>query len=229
MPRTVVLTRAPEDNAALATALRGRGHEVIELPCVATAALEDDRALAAAVAALGPHDHLVVTSVAGARAVADVLREPPPARVSTVGARAASLLRELGIAVERSEPTGAALAERLPIPRGIALLARSDRALPDLPEILRARGATVREVVAYRTIARVEGDRASAARAFAAGAAVVVASPSAVEALVAAIGEQALGAARVIATGPTTAARVRALTGREATLATWHELPGVLA
>src|SRR5438132_237208 len=54
-------------------------------------------------------------------------------------------------------PSGAALGRELPRAR-VALLARSDRALPDLPRTLRARGFEVREVVAYSTLSRAEGD-----------------------------------------------------------------------
>ncbi|MHB8632296.1 MAG: uroporphyrinogen-III synthase, partial [Candidatus Limnocylindria bacterium] len=99
-----------------------------------------------------------------------------------------------------SVPSGAALAVELPLPRGAALLARSDRAGDDLPAILRRRGAVVREVVAYRTVPQ----RPAAVPA---GDVVVFASASAVD------GFAASGApvASTVAIGPSTAERVRTL------------------
>ena len=61
-----------------------------------------------------------------------------------------------------TEPDGATLAAELPVQPGQpVLLARAELADAALPETLRARGATVAEVVAYRTV---EGPTASIAR-----------------------------------------------------------------
>jgi uroporphyrinogen-III synthase len=191
--RTAILTRRPEDNARIADRLRASGVEVLELPCVRVQPLEDITALAAAIRAVGEDDWLVVTSRAGVDAVARAAR--PRCRVAAVGRVTAARLAHHGIAVafQPRVPSGAALGRELPEARA-ALLARSDRALPDLPEILRARGFEVSEVVAYRTIARADGDVAPVRAALADRArevSVVVASPSAVEAFVDAAGELA--------------------------------------
>lgn len=228
MPSAVILTRAEGENAALAALLRARGHDVVELPCITTLPVADDRELASAVRALGDRDRLVVTSHAGALAVLRVLDGPLAAAVATVGRRAADTLRAHGVAIDRTAPTGRELAEDLEIPPGLVLLARSDRALPDLPALLAARGATVREVVAYRTVPRVDGDAARAGSLLAAGATLVVTSPSALDALLDRLGSAALSRARLIATGPTTLAHVEARTGRAATLASWDRVPEVV-
>lgn len=228
MPSPVILTRALEDSAALAAALRQRGHEVLDLPCIATLPLDDDGALRAALADLGPRDRLVVTSRAGASAVAEAA-PPVPAPVATVGVRAAAALRAAGFDVDLEAPTGAALAAALPIPEGTVLLARSDRALRDLPDLLAQRGALVREVVAYRTIARVAGDVARAEELLSGGAALVVSSPSAFDALLERVGAEAISRARLVATGPSTARRVRERTGCAVEVTEWQRVAEAVA
>ncbi len=227
MPSAVILTRPSGENAGLAAALRSRGHEVIELPCIATWPLEDDRELREALRALTPGDRLVVTSRAGAVAVVGAAAEIS-APVATVGARAARTLRAAGVRVDRVAATGRQLGAELEIPPGLVLLARSDRALPDLPALLVARGARIRLVIAYRTVASQDGDAERACALLKGGAALVVASPSAVDALVDRLGAGAVSRARLIATGPTTAARLQERIGRPATVASWDSLVDIL-
>ena len=105
-----------------------------------------------------------------------------------------------------SVATGAAFGAELPLPRGAVLLARSDRALDELPATLRARGALIREVVAYRSRPGADGDVGVARAAVEAGATVVFASPSAVEGFAADICAELPVDHRVVAIGPTTAA-----------------------
>jgi len=155
--RVAILTRRAEDNAPLAARLRAGGAMVIELPCVRIRPLDDDRELASAIRRLDGDDWLVVTSRPGADAIVRAAR--PRARVAAIGRATATRLERHGIAVafQPRVPSGAALGRELPRVR-VALLARSDRALPDLPRTLRARGFEVREVVAYSTLSRAEGD-----------------------------------------------------------------------
>jgi uroporphyrinogen-III synthase len=115
-----------------------------------------------------------------------------------------------------SEPNGATLAREMPVPAGVVLLARSDRALPDLPRLLRARGAIVREIVAYHTDRPAPADADRAREALAHGAPIVcLASPSAVDGFVDLVGDDLARAARPVAIGPTTAEHVRRRLGRE--------------
>lgn len=227
MPRAVILTRPAAENAALAATLRELGHDVLELPCIATDATGGGDALAGALRALTPADRLIVTSRAGAAAVVDT-EIPVTAPAATVGARAAAVLRAAGVAVDLVAATGRDLAAALELPAGHVLLARSDRALPDLPELLASRGARVRQVVAYRTVARVDGDADRAGALAGEGAAIVVASPSAFDALVDRLGVSVVSRGRIIATGPTTAARVRARLGRAPSIAPWQRVPEVV-
>ncbi|HET8568921.1 MAG TPA: uroporphyrinogen-III synthase [Candidatus Limnocylindria bacterium] len=222
--RAIVLTRDAGTSAPLAGRLAARGWDVVVLPCVRT-----ERAAPPELGPLGPDDVVVVTSAAGADAVLDVL--PPGVPVAAVGAATARRLREGGVRPRfvPASATGAALGAGLPLPRGTVVLARSDRAGADLPAALRERGARVREVVAYRTVAAARGDAAAARAALLAGGTLVVASPSAVEASLASLGADALARSRVVACGPTTARAVREMTGLTAEEHRWDALEDMLA
>ncbi len=213
---TIVLTRRHEDNEALANALRERGARVLDLPCVRTAPVEDPTELATAVERLAPTDLLVLTSRAGADAVA-AARAPSsiPCPVAAVGEATAEHAARLGMPVRfvATHADGATLGRELPLPSGTVLLARSDLADRQLPDILAARGATVREVVAYRTVAEIAGGTAEVERALERdGATIVVASPSAVDAL-GTLGVAVLRRAAFVAIGARTARRVRERVG----------------
>lgn len=222
---TAILTRAPEDDASLASLLRDMGVVVIEMPCVRVEPLGDVSPLASAMAALAEGDWLVVTSRPGADAVARAGR--PRSRVAAIGASTAARLHDHGIAVAfmPSVASGEQLARELPL-TDRALLARSDRALPDLPAILRERGFSVREVVAYRTVARASGDVAGARVALASARPVAIfcASPSAVEALCAAIDPALLARATYYVSGPTTQRAVRERVGETVRIAPMEEV-----
>ncbi len=230
---TVILTRAREDNAALASALRHLGAAVIELPCVRTEPIGDLAELRATVADLGRADLLVLTSRAGAEAVATAMpRGAVGCDVAAVGHATADRARALGMRVVfvASRSDGRTLARELPLPRGEVVLARSDLAPDDLPLILRARGARVREVTAYRTVVQASGDTAAVQVAIERGrAVVVVASPSAVDALVAAVEPETLRHATFVAVGPRTAERVRERVGTAAVTADAPDVDALVA
>jgi uroporphyrinogen-III synthase len=191
--RVAILTRRREDNARLAEHLRASEVEVIELPCLRVQPLNDLTGLAAAIRGVAHDEWLVVTSRAGADAIARAAR--PAGLVAAVGRVTAEALEHHGISVafKPRVPSGAALARELPFARA-ALLVRSDRALPDLPDILHSRGFEVREFVAYRTLPRAEGDLVPVREALAdptRDVSVYVGSPSAVEAFALALGDLA--------------------------------------
>ena len=194
----------------LASELRSRGLEVVELPCIRIEPLEDASKLEHEIAGLRPTDVLVLTSAAAVDAIAR-LRIPVRCDVAVVGPATDARARDAGLSVSfvSAERTAVALGRTLPLPRGTVVLARSDRADDELPARLRERGATVRTVVAYRTVAEVSGGLAAARSAIAHGAVVVVASPSAVDALRDAFGTTALRKARFVSIGLRTAAAVR--------------------
>lgn len=218
----VLLTRRPEDNAPLATVLAARGAAVLELPCVRIEPADGDE-LANAVRALTAHDWLVVTSRAGADAVLRVVAaDEIRARIGAVGEGTARRLADAGLAAfVPSEPNGAALGRELPLEGGTVLLARADRSSGDLPEALRARGAVVEEIVAYRTVAGAYGDVTAVRRRLRSGRidVVVFASPSAVDGLCDAMPTDTLRHPRIVAIGRSTATRVRERIGVEPRLA----------
>jgi uroporphyrinogen-III synthase len=217
---TVILTRAPEDNAELAAELRAKGIAVIELSCVRVEHLTDPAPLAHAICSLGSDDRLVFTSRAGVdaarRCVASVDVRAP---VAVVGPATAARCADWGLAAWMpSRALGSCLGRELGLGSGSVLLVRGDHADPSLARELVGRGARVREIVAYRVIASALGDVEAARRAALAGAAICVASPSAVDALVQALGQKALACARVFAIGPTTACAVVAAIALEPTV-----------
>jgi uroporphyrinogen-III synthase len=215
---TVILTREGPDNAALAAQLRSWSAKVVELPCVRAEPLEDTRALGEALAALREEDWLVLTSRHGADAVARC--GPTRAAVAVVGRATAERSRANGLRVEfqPTHATGERLARELPERGGAALLARSDRALPDLPAILRERGFAVREAVAYRTVAEARGDiaRVRALLASHEPVAVLFHSPSAVEGMLTAIEAPLLARAAIRVSGQSTLRAARAALGTDA-------------
>jgi uroporphyrinogen III methyltransferase/synthase len=209
----VILTRAVADNTPLAALLRGRGADVLELPCIAVRPLANLHPLRRAVRALRGTDRLVVTSRAGIEAVARALEgEPLAAPLAVVGqsTREAAVAFGLRVDFRPSRPDGATLGRELPLPRGIVLLARSDRADAELPTILRGRGADVRDVIAYRTETPTVTDLA-AARAFLGERSAIAcfASASAVDGFVDLVGEELAARARPVAFGPKTAEHIR--------------------
>ncbi len=206
-----VLTHSAREDDPLARELRGAGTHVLDLPCVRTEHLEDASTLARALAALDDDDWLVVTSPAGADAVARVGR--PRGRVAAIGPATAACLRGHGRVVDfvPREATGAAIAQELPS-GGTVLLARSDRALADAPRILRERGFEVREVVAYRTVVGANGDVASVRDVLSSvpeRVTIFISSPSALEGLLAAVDVALVAHATLAVSGTTTLAAVR--------------------
>jgi len=202
----VILTRPVGENARLAERLAADGMAVREIPCVVVQPLADPAPLREAVRALTERDVLVITSRTGALAVRSALGDAPcAASVAAVGAATAEACRAAGLRVTfmPSRPSGAALAIELPLPSGRILFARSDRAAAEPAEILARRGATVGEIVAYRTVPIAPRERIPA------GAIAVFASPSAVEGFALA----AATPAGAVAVGRSAAVRVQALLG----------------
>ncbi len=182
---------------------------------------EDTSALDAAIESLARDDWVVFTSANGVAAVGTRLRSLYGVRIAAVGPATAAAVRVLG-----SEPSF--VPERFAAEEIVAglgalagvrvLLPQADIADPQLADELRARGATVAAVVAYRTV-EIAPDP-SGMLALEAADAVVLASPSAARSLA----TLELGGRPLIACiGPTTAAAAReaglrvGLVAREAT------------
>jgi uroporphyrinogen-III synthase len=211
----VVVTRAPGQAGQLARLLKEAGADPLEFPVIAIAPPPDAAPLRAALERLDSYEWLVLTSANG---VLHGLGQQRPftGGIAAVGPATAAALRELGWPVDwmPDEARGAALAEELPLRHGErVLILRSDLADGALASRLRARGARVDDVVAYRTVPRQEPSP-ELRRLFKEGTvdAVVLMSPSAVDGLLNACGVDAALYARaaLVSAGPTTSDRIRA-------------------
>lgn len=166
MTHTLLVTRPRDQAPELHALLRERGLSTIGVPTVEIDASASAGDLDRMLAGLEGAEWLVLTSANGAEAVVGRLaatgrRVPAGTRVAAVGPATAGVLRGAGIPVDHVPTTylTVAIAEGLGDLRGRrVVLARADAATPQLRDVLRARGATVEEVVAYRTV---EGPAAS--------------------------------------------------------------------
>lgn len=201
----VALTQSVGRLVGLEQALKARGYEVVRSPLIRTEPL-----LSAAVreraAALLACPWLLFTSPAAVeawQALALPLHGVMP-RLGAVGAKTAQVIEGCGseLTLIGKPATAEGLAEvflESPLAASPVGLPRGDRALPTLPVLLEKMGFVVRPVVIYRT--RLLPWAASEVQA------VILASPSAVEALPEEVGVSAA----LIAIGPSTGAAIREL------------------
>jgi hydroxymethylbilane synthase len=190
--RRVLVTRAAEQAGELVTALRDAGLDPIPVPAIAIALAPAGGDLDDAARRLGAYAWVVISSTNGARALlkaAERVCVPPgAARFAAIGPTTRRDLEAHGIEVE-FQPTRAsarALAAELPVRAGDRVLAvRGDLADGEVPVALRARGAEVDDVIAYRTSEAPESSRGLLRRATDDGpiAAVVFTSGSTVRGL----------------------------------------------
>jgi uroporphyrinogen-III synthase len=151
--RRIVVTR-PEAQS-LAEELERLGAEVTIVPLIEIRDAEDRNALEDAIARFARYDWIVLTSVNGVAAVAAGLAAlDNSARVAAVGPVTADAIRSHGIepafvAARASDDIAAGLGE---LTGARVLLPQADIASPHLAEVLRASGAEVDVVVAYRTV-----------------------------------------------------------------------------
>ncbi len=164
--KRIVVTRAEEQSGELTRLLSREGAEVIHLPVIAFTEPLELGPLDAAIKRLGKFDWLLFTSqnavrffVAHCRKAKFALPrgEEDKPRVAAVGSATARAAEKEGFVVRHvpRESRGLNLAQELggELSGERVLLPRSDIARSDLPEALRAAGADVTEVVAYRTVA----------------------------------------------------------------------------
>jgi len=203
--KRIVITRAARQSVELVETLGKLGAVAILLPLVAFAAPEDYGPMDAALDRLEQFDWIIFTSENAVRAVvkrAGVrgnLRNVAGrrSRAAAVGPTTATAAERAGFFVDYQAHThsGAALANELgeKLRGQTVFLPRSDRANPDLPQLLRNYGADVTEVIAYRTVTPVNLDQEKIA-AIVNGEveAVLFFSPTAVEHFVAIVGKEKL-------------------------------------
>jgi uroporphyrinogen III methyltransferase/synthase len=161
--RRIVVTRSREQAGELIEMLEERGAEAIPAPTIRISPPDDLAALDRACVEAGSFDWLVFTSANAVdrfmdrlMAVSDV-RELKGVRICTVGAATASRLARYGIRVDltpaefRAELIVESLSGAGEIRGKRFLLPRADLAREMLGEELRALGADVADVIAYRT------------------------------------------------------------------------------
>jgi uroporphyrinogen-III synthase len=191
--KRVVVTRAAEQSEALVKALEEQGAVAVVVPMVAFAPPDDLGPLDEAIREIERYDWLFLTSQNALRALQErgealgirLGEATGNVKIATVGPATAEAAEQAGLRVEyvAVKHQGTAMAEELAerVRGKRVLLPRSDRANPELVKKLRELGASVKGVVAYKTVQPDEGSAASANQRMREGAdAVLFFSPSAV-------------------------------------------------
>ena len=243
--RTILVTRARQQAGRLSEALRTRGATVLEIPAIAIEPPHSYAPLDAALRKLSEYQWLIVTSANGAEALRTRSAElgiAPEAfahlEIAAVGSATAAALREAGLAVTLTpreyvaESLVEALGERIAGQR--VLLARAMVARDVIPDALRAQGAAVDVVDAYRTV--VPAESVTAIRTiFGAGGrlpdAATFTSSSTVAnflALLEAAGMDRPAQIKAVSIGPVTSATLRERGWEPAAEADPHDLSGLV-
>jgi len=220
--KRIVVTRAPEQAGEITRLLEQLGAEVILLPAVAFSAPADPHPFDRALHELGDFDWILFTSQNAVRFSASRLRQiglPATVKqVAVVGPATADAASREGFRVDyvATHSTAHALAGELgeSLNGCTVFLPRSDRSDPELVDALRETGATVTDVIAYRTVAPVVSDPVALERVRHADFDVAIfSSPSAFQNLDGMLGVGTLAKlankVRYAAIGPTTARAMR--------------------
>ncbi|HEV8280282.1 MAG TPA: hydroxymethylbilane synthase [Candidatus Limnocylindrales bacterium] len=162
----VLVTRAVEQAAELVSALRDAGVVPIPVPAIAIEFEPPRGNLDAAARLLHTYAWVVITSANGARAMLKaaerVFTALETSKFAAIGPATRGILEHEGIAVDYQPPeaSATAMAAGLPLDPGdrVAVI-RGDLADGELALTLRARGAEVDDVVAYRTCEAPEDSR----------------------------------------------------------------------
>ncbi|WP_217914526.1 uroporphyrinogen-III C-methyltransferase [Miltoncostaea marina] len=242
--RTVVVTRARVQASDLSERLRALGADVVELPVIRIAQIEDAPGLEAALEGLGDYGLVVLTSVNGVDALfarlaargGDARRLSPAATVVAIGPATAERLAAHGVRAdvvpERFVAEGILEALAATELEGVrTLVARARGSRPALVEGLAARGAVVDEVELYEAVAQ-PADPAALGAALGAGHITFTASSTvrSFMALLDADGRAALAAGpRVVSIGPVTSATAREEGLEVHAEAAEHTIPGLVA
>ena len=221
MSGRILVTRPAAQAEELCDLLAQRGLDPVSVPTVAIDCTSAADGLDAMLSTLDGAEWLVITSANGADALRERMRAtglplPEGIRVAAVGPATAEALTEAGVRVDHvpDEYLTVAIAEGLGDVDGCrVVLARADAATPELHDALRARGAIVEEVVAYRTLEGPASSRDQLHEALHGDlAGVAFTSSSTVRGLLRLASPIDRGRARVIPTfciGPVTAATAR--------------------
>ncbi len=156
--RRVLVTRAAHQASKLSDALRALGAEPVEVPVLEIQPPSDLAPLDRALRALDSYDWLILTSANAVRAIAwsNFLDKSSNLKVAAVGEATATAARKSGLPVALVPETYVAealvdcLADQSAGKK--ILLARAEVARDVIPDALRAAGATVDVVDAYRNV-----------------------------------------------------------------------------
>jgi len=160
--KRIAVTRAEEQSAGLLARLGALGATAVACPAIAFAPPADFAALDAAIARLEQYDWLIVTSANGVRALLERMAalgrgsvELAHLTIGAIGPATAEALAERGLYagfVPSAYVAESILAEIGDLAGKRILLPRADIARATLAVGLRAMGATVDEIAAYRTV-----------------------------------------------------------------------------
>jgi uroporphyrinogen-III synthase len=162
--KRVVVTRAAEQSEALVKALEEEGAVAVVVPMVAFAPPDELRPLDEAIREVGRYDWLFLTSQNALRALQErgeslgirLAEAAGKVKIAAVGPATAEAAEHAGLRVEyvAMKRQGTAMADELAerVRGKQVLLPRSDRANPELVDKLQGLGASVKEVVAYKTV-----------------------------------------------------------------------------
>ena len=177
--RTILVTRARHQAGQLSEKLRALGAEVVEIPAIEIVPPESYAALDEALGNLSQYQWLIVTSANGVAALAGRLAlagvgvgDFGHLKIAAVGSATERALEKLGlkVAVTPQEYVAESLVEALgeQVDGKHVLLARAAVARDVIPDALRAWGARVDVVDAYRTV--IPAESVTAIRTFSARA-----------------------------------------------------------
>ena len=240
--RRIVVTRAGEVGQRFAGQLRDLGAIPIVCPAIRILPPSDPAPLDAALAALDSYDWLVCTSANAVTALLEHLSatrgdasRPRKVRIGAVGTATAAALIAAGWQPDcvPTIQTADVLAEALGDVAGCRILfPASAIARPTLADKLRARGATVTVVTAYRTVAAPPEQIDALTTQLRAGTidAITFASPSTVHSFVPVLANAKLQQHRpaIVCIGPVTAAAVREAGLAVTATAAIHSAAGLL-
>ncbi len=224
--RTIVVTRAASQAGPFARELRALGATVLGVPLIEIVDPADGgAALRDAVARISAYDWVVLTSPnAAARLVAVASALP---RVAVVGPGTSAVVTDAGFSVDlvADRNVGEGLVDAFPNGTGRVLLPRAAVARHVVPRGLAAKGWTVDEVEAYRTVG-VAADPELTPLVRAADAAVFTSSSTA-QSFLASLGPNAMPDT-VVSIGPETTVTLESAGVRVTATAHPHTLTALL-
>lgn len=219
--KKIVITRDRRQSSLVAEPLEALGAETLFAPVIEIADAAEASSLEQAIQNLAAYDWLIFTSVNGVRHFIEALDRSPSdlrdlkAKLCAIGpaTRAAIEALHLRVDVMPEEYVGESLVEALAgedLKGKRVLLPRAAAARDLVPDTLRARGAIVDVVEAYRTI--IPADAAARAKEVLARKPdwITFTSSSTVTNLLAVTGREALAGIKIASIGPVTSATARA-------------------